>query len=286
MSRYRESAPRLRWQSSLPLFIAVLFASAAIGIRCVAFYRQSPSVILVAFIFGVLLALLTWKLRAATLAASLAGGWFTVVLYLATPGLQTALWPLLALLLLTLGATRFGRARKQQLGIAESPGGRNVAQVAANLGPAVLAAVALILNGLSFLPLAFNAEFMQIALAAALAEAAADTLSSELGEVLGGEPRLLTTFRRVAAGTDGAVSMEGTLAGLVAGGIVAAVASVAFSLSPPEGAAVALAAVAGLFIDSLLGALFERRGWLNNDAVNFLSGIAAGVLAAIFTAGL
>jgi uncharacterized membrane protein len=43
--------------------------------------------------------------------------------------------------------------------------------------------------------------------------------------------------------------------------------------------------VFGLLFDSLLGATLERRGWLNNDAVNFLStagaaSFALGLLAA------
>jgi uncharacterized membrane protein len=37
--------------------------------------------------------------------------------------------------------------------------------------------------------------------------------------------------------------------------------------------------VGGLFVDSLLGATLERRGWLNNDAVNFLSTLAAALIA-------
>ena len=121
---------------------------------------------------------------------------------------------------------------------------------------------------------------MRLALAAALAEAAADTLSSEFGEVLGGEPRLLTNFRRVPAGTDGAISPAGTLAGICGAMVVAVAAALALNLAPGQGALVALAAIAGLFVDSLLGALPERRGWLNNDAVNFLSSLAAAVLAA------
>ena len=36
-----------------------------------------------------------------------------------------------------------------------------------------------------------------------------------------------------------------------------------------------LSAVTGLFVDSLLGATFERWGWLNNDAVNFLATVTA-----------
>ena len=39
-------------------------------------------------------------------------------------------------------------------------------------------------------------------------------------------------------------------------------------------------AVFGLFFDSLLGATLERRGWLNNDAVNFLSTAGAAALRA------
>ena len=45
-----------------------------------------------------------------------------------------------------------------------------------------------------------------------------------------------------------------------------------------------LGAIGGLFVDSLLGATAERRGWLNNDAVNFLSTFAAAVIAGVFFA--
>lgn len=280
MSKGRQFVPRLRWQSRAVFTIVIVLACGGIGLGCARDYRVGPLAILLAIVFGALLAIFTSKLRAATSAAALAGGIITAELYLATPGLRTALWPLLALLLLTLAATRFGRARKQELGVSEGPRGRNAAQVAANLGPAVIASVALALIPF-FSGLAIGAA-MRLAIAAALAEAAADTLSSEIGEVLGGEPRLITTFRRVPAGTDGAISLDGTIAGLTAAGIVAASASLAFGLADKQGAIIALAAVAGLFADSLLGALLERRGWLNNDAVNFLSSLAAAILAALF----
>ena len=38
-------------------------------------------------------------------------------------------------------------------------------------------------------------------------------------------------------------------------------------------------AISALIVASLLGATAEPRGWLNNDAVNFLSTIAASVIA-------
>jgi uncharacterized protein (TIGR00297 family) len=116
---------------------------------------------------------------------------------------------------------------------------------------------------------------------AALAEAAADTVSSEIGQVLGGTPRMLTTLRRVPPGTDGAVSLAGTLAGVLAAGVIAAIGTLTLGLPWSSGVLVWLGGVFGLFFDSLLGATLERKGWLNNDAVNFLStaGAAGFVLA-------
>jgi uncharacterized protein (TIGR00297 family) len=280
MSRTRQPDIRLRWQSQLPLFLSLAFAGATVAVQCIARFPASSATIIQAFALGALLAFLTWKLRAATLAAALTGGVFTSALYLATPGWRTALWPLLALLLLTLAATRFGRARKENLGVAESRRGRTASQVSANLGTAVLASLPL---SLARTPLHLNilvGPAVLMALAAALAEAAADTLSSELGEVLGGEPFLVTTARRVPAGTDGAVSLAGSLAGLIGAIVVAAAASFAFDFTAVQAAIVAFAAVVGLFVDSFLGAALERRGWLNNDAVNFLSTFASALLAA------
>jgi uncharacterized membrane protein len=43
-------------------------------------------------------------------------------------------------------------------------------------------------------------------------------------------------------------------------------------------------AIFGLLFDSLLGATFERKGWLNNDSVNFLSTASASGFALAMTA--
>jgi uncharacterized protein (TIGR00297 family) len=119
---------------------------------------------------------------------------------------------------------------------------------------------------------------------AALAEAAADTTSSEFGQVFGGSPRMITTLRKVDPGTDGAVTLLGTLVGILAAAAVAAAGTWAlggdrtmFWLSCAGG-------VFGLLFDSLLGATFEKAGWLNNDAVNFLSTTAAAILVIVVLA--
>lgn len=202
----------------------------------------------------------------------------TCALCLQTPGWRTALWPLLALFLLTHAATRFGRARKEQLGIAEGKTGRTASQVAANLGIAVVVGIPEIANSLGGLE--FQRVFL-LAMLAAFGEATADTISSEVGQVLGGQPRLVTNFRRVPPGTDGAITLVGTLSGCIAAAIVIAIGAFVLAV-PRSGALLAFAAaVVGLFVDSFLGALPERRGWLNNDAVNTLSTLAAAILAVL-----
>ncbi len=233
-----------------------------------------------------LLGLVIWRLRAATPLAASTGAVIMASLMFSTVTVpfqpwHTALVPTLAVTLFASAATRVGRRKKEQLGIAEGRRGRDAAQVAANLGVAALVALypfqvwladsGLIRAMLSPLPFA-------LALAA-LAEAAADTVSSEIGQVLGGRPRMITTWRSVEPGRDGAVSLAGSLAGLLAAAAIAGVGAWAlrggrdlFWISWAGGAF-------GLFIDSVLGATLEERGWLNNDAVNFLSTVSAAGFA-------
>lgn len=268
----------LRWQSQalllLVLPLTVIFVSLQTLVRWPIESRQTA----IALGLGLVFANVVWLLRAATAGAAATGGVFTACLYFWTPGLRTLLWPLLALFLLTFAATRFGRSRKEQMGIAEEKTGRKAAQVVANLGIAVAAGIPLsttkVLLGLP----AGRAALM--ASIAAMAEATADTLSSELGQVLGGTPRMLTTLRPVAAGTDGAISIAGTLAGCAGALAIALLGGWIFLLTPVEIALCCASGILGLFLDSLLGATLERAGWLNNDAVNFLSTLASALVAA------
>ena len=177
---------------------------------------------------------------------------------------------LLTVFLLTWASTRFGYSRKTRLGTAESRAGRNALQVLANLGVAGACALLYAFR----LP---NDEWL-IAMCAALAEASADTTSSEIGQAIGGAPVLITNWRRVAPGTNGALTAVGTAAGIVASAVVALVCWM-MGIVEQRGAIVcAGAGGAGMLADSVLGATLERRDLLGNNGVNFVStGIAAAL---------
>ncbi len=176
-------------------------------------------------------------------------------------------WTLLAVFVVTLAATRVGRQRKQHLRIAEREPGRSASQVMANL-----ALASLILVFPSF-------HYASLLALAALAELAADTASSELGTALPGKTVLITTLKPVTPGIDGGVSLGGTLAGVTAALIVAACATLLRLATWPQMFIIAGAGTTGMLADSLIGALLERNGYLNNDTVNLLGTIVASGMA-------
>lgn len=271
-------ATGLRWQSQAVLLVFVPATATWLMLTAAQAWADAGAIVFQAVCISLAFAALVFALRAATAGAAITGGLFTATLYLATPGWHTALWPLLALFLLTWGATRYGRRRKEALGTAEGKRGRTASQVAANLGVAAMSGIPVLWGGADIAQLG---HVTLVSMLAAMAEATADTVSSELGQVLGGEPVLITNLRRVPAGTDGAVSLVGTLAGCAGAGAVAAVGMLVLPMSRVDAGIALGAAVAGLFVDSLLGAGPERWGWLNNDAVNALSTLAAAVLAGV-----
>ena len=202
--------------------------------------------------------------RGVTTSGSLAGALvcFALLLGAGPPGFVA----LLVVFLLTWVATRVGYARKQGLGTAEPRAGRSAAQVFANLGVAVICAL--------IYATAWRDPRILIALTAALAEAAADTVSSEIGQAVGGTPRLVTNWKPVPAGTDGAITLAGTATGVAAAIAVSLTGIVAWRSALICAAAAAIGTVA----DSLLGATLERRGFLGNNAVNFASTAIASLI--------
>jgi uncharacterized protein (TIGR00297 family) len=281
----------LALQSKLVLLLVLPFVGADVVLETHFWADHDPKVAIWTLGLSALLGLVTWNLRAATPPAAAAGAGITASLMFSTVAFpylpwHTALVPVLAVSLLAFLATQMGRAKKERLGTAEARRGRSAAQVAANLGVA-----ALVVSGAAQTWAIDNRWFENGTLPlfaaglAALAEAAADTISSETGQVFGGRPRLITTLRSVDTGTDGAVSLTGTLAGVCAAAIIAGLGTYALRGDARLFWVAGAGAIFGLLFDSLLGATLEGRGWLNNDAVNFLStASAAGFALALWTA--
>ena len=159
-------------------------------------------------------------------------------------------------------ATSWRMSQKQRIGLAENNKGKRTAgQVLANAG------VAAILGLLAILAPAY-ADLFSLMIAASLASATADTLSSELGNLYGRKFYNILTLKKDTRGLDGVVSVEGTMLGVVGSLCIAVVYSTSLGL----GIKVLLIVIAGTIgnlFDSVLGASLERKKYLDNNAVNF-----------------
>lgn len=168
-------------------------------------------------------------------------------------------------------ASSWKRSKKEQLHTAEeNKGKRTASQVLANGGAGALL-------GLLAWWHPQHTEVLQLMMAAAFSSATADTLSSELGSVYGRQFYNILSFKKDKRGLDGVVSGEGILFGVAGSIIIAFVYSVGFGWSM-NFLWIVIAGTAGNLTDSLLGALFERRGLLHNDLVNFLNTLVAALV--------
>jgi len=316
----RLSEERLQWQSKLLLRMCIPLAVfealiSGIGIPLITGDFQQPKWQLVGHalvVLGVSLAFaaLAAGTRAATVPAALCGGLLCFLLITnsdkASLGRSTfkdlghsELPSLILLFALTFAATRWRRGRKQEMGVAEPRKGRQASQIVANLGVACLLpmlaiscyiivsfVVGLVTQHASSQPPEWiqNASLLCLLSLAALAEATADTVSSEIGQAVGGRTWMLTTLTPIEVGVDGGVSLAGTAAGLASAALVVGAGAMTMGLNFVQSAIAFAGAVIGLFIDSLLGATVEQRGWMNNDVVNFLSTLVAALVAWIFVA--
>jgi uncharacterized protein (TIGR00297 family) len=180
---------------------------------------------------------------------------------------------LLAFFVLGTALTKLGYRRKAEQNLAQEKGGRRGARHA--LANGATAAGCAIFAATTPLP-----EVFALGFAGALATAVADTAGSEVGQLWGRRTFLVTTLRPVPRGTQGAVSLEGTVAGILASVVVAAL-GVAGGLFGPLGAlVVVLAAFLGTLLESVVGATLERHGLLDNEGVNFLNTLMGALLAA------
>jgi uncharacterized protein (TIGR00297 family) len=228
-----------------------------------------------AFLVTLAFTALARLVRGVSRSGAVAGAAVCFVLYVgAGPGAFIALISLFAL---TWISTRLGYPRKKKLGTAEKVDGRTAWQVLANLSVAASCAALSALTA--------DKALLLLAVSAALSEAAADTVSSEVGQARSEQARLITTWQKVPAGTDGGISWTGTLAGIAAAVVISAV-CVFTGLMPFRWLGISVAAaLVGMLADSYLGALLEQPNILNNNAVNFLGTAIAAGIAFLFVHG-
>lgn len=176
--------------------------------------------------------------------------------------------------------TRIGMAQKEAEGIAEKRGG---ARGPENVwGSALTATVcALGIAGIEFGWV--SAEWKSLLLlgyVASFATKLSDTTASEVGKAYGKRTFLITTLQPVARGTEGAVSLEGTIAGIIGGLIISLV---AYSLGVISLSGVVICAIAAFIatnIESVIGATLQNKfDWLTNELVNVINTIIGAIVA-------
>ncbi|RQG92204.1 DUF92 domain-containing protein [Natrarchaeobius chitinivorans] len=215
--------------------------------------------------------------------ASVAGMLTGVLLGLVTIVLGGYGWFVVLIAFFALGglSTKFKYGRKEDLGVAEdNDGARGSGNVLGNAAVALVAVLGYAASSALLLPGNPDPGLFLFAFAGSVATAMSDTFSSEIGSVFE-TPRLITTLEPVEPGTDGGVTWQGEVAGLVGAAIVAAISYALFPEVDAVGGAIIVAAgFIGMTVDSLLGATLEGSV-LGNQGVNFLATLSGALVCAV-----
>ena len=198
-------------------------------------------------------------------ALDLFGSIFMIIMGIVIIFTAGANWLILIFLFLILGlvSTKYKHQYKKDIGVYE--GTRTLKNVISNgIVPFIMAAFG---NYGGFI--------------GSIATATADTLASEVGVTV--QPRLITTFKKVPPGTDGGISIVGTAAGIIGAGIIG-VAAYLLGIFPDPFVTLKISIIAGTvgcFVDSILGAVLERRNYISNEYVNLIATITGAALGII-----
>ncbi|HUR80357.1 MAG TPA: DUF92 domain-containing protein [Thermoanaerobaculia bacterium] len=280
-----ESLP-LRVDDNVTVPFASAVACVVAGITPILPYGPWPASIPWLIVNGAL-ALVGYFARSVSVSGAL-GGWLLGAILILGAG-----WPmyvaLLAFFIIGTLTTKLGYARKARLGLAQEGGGRRgFSHAFSNVGVAAICAIAVSrVSRIEIAPLGpmAIAYFMGIA---SLATAAADTTASEIGQLIGKRAFLPLTLRRVPVGTEGAISIEGTIAGLAGGAVVAAagVLSLHYGLMRTNLGAILFitaAAFLGSYIESIAGSWNRKQERpVPNGVLNFFNTAVGAILTYYF----
>ncbi|KAL3508800.1 hypothetical protein ACH5RR_028201 [Cinchona calisaya] len=177
-------------------------------------------------------------------------------------------------------ATKVKMAQKEAQGVAEKMKGRRGpgSVIGSSLAGCVCAVLSIYrVGGKAFSPLWI------LGFVASFCTKLSDTVSSEIGKAYGRTTYLVTTFKVVPRGTEGAVSVEGTVAGVLASILLASVGCLLGEIHLSEAIICVVASQIANLGESFIGAEFQGKEgfkWLNNDAVNVIN-ISTGSILAI-----
>lgn len=245
-------------------------------------------------LLSALIAFGAWKMGSLTLGGAVAAFAAAAVMGLASP---QAFLLLMFFFFTSVPLSRFRRSRKAQAeSLHKKHGPRDLAQVLAN---SLAALVMLLIAGITSDP------SWELASLVAIGACTADTWASELGQLSHETPRNILTFKPMAAGLSGGVSIAGTAASLAASAIIL----LPVYLSTPSLPWHALFLIAcfsfsGSILDSVLGSLLQGKylapeghltevsgtgfplvrgfAFIDNDVVNFLASLLAASASGIF----
>ncbi len=126
----------------------------------------------------------------------------------------------------------------------------------------------------------FPIEFLLLGYVASFATKLSDTSASEVGKAYGKRTFLITTLQPVSRGTEGAVSLEGTLAGIVAS---VAIALLGWGLGLIDEIGILLCILSAFVatnLESVIGATLQSDfDWLTNEVVNILNTTIGAIVA-------
>ncbi len=185
-------------------------------------------------------------------------GWMSIVIYLLLGSL----------------VTKIGYKFKKEKGIEEKRDGKR--------GPENVwgsAATGLFFAMMTKLNVA-NLVFFKIGFAASFSAKLADTFGSEIGKRFGGKTYLITSLKKVERGTEGGISLEGTLASFL-GAIFMAFVMLSLSIisNKYQFIIVSISGFLATISESIIGAKFQNKYKLSNEMVNSIQTSIASVLA-------
>ncbi len=223
--------------------------------------------------------------------AGLLHGWLLGVILWGCLGWQGYL-VVLFYFLVGSAVTRIGMAQKEAEGIAEK---RSGARGPENVWGSALTGTLCAL-GVLIVPIVYPSAkvsplgdggityLLLLGFVASFSTKLSDTCASEVGKAYGKRTFLITTLQPVPRGTEGAVSLEGTLAGIVGSAAMSLVGWLVGLIDLTGVIFCVLAAFIATNIESLIGATLQAKvSWLTNEVVNILNTLI-GAIAAVLLA--